>query len=45
MNAKEIEIIKRHMEQAEKDLKACGRGSNYGRFNALKALMEELKIS
>lgn len=44
MNEERImEIIKKHLEQAEKDLKACGRGSNHGRVAALSSLLAELE--
>ena len=40
-----LETIKRHLEQAEADLKACGRGKNYGRVEALKALISEIALA
>lgn len=44
MNEERImEIIKKHLEQAEKDMKACGRGSNHGRVVALRSLLAELE--
>lgn len=37
-----IMIVKARLEKAEADLKACGKGSNYGRVNELRALLLEL---
>lgn len=37
-----LEIIKKHLKEAEADLEKCRRGSNWGRVNALRDLAEEL---
>ena len=45
MTSKQImEIVKKHLAEAESDLEKCGRGSNWGRVNALRDLAEELGL-
>ena len=38
-----MEIIVEQLEQAEKDLQECKRGSNYGRVAALKKLVDAIE--
>lgn len=40
-----IEIIEKHLKAAEADLEKCRRGSNWGRVNALRDLVNELNAS
>lgn len=42
MNQNIMEIIFAHLEQAEKDLKECGRGKNHGRVEELRALITDI---
>lgn len=39
-----MDIVRKHLADAEAEVKKCGRGSNWGRVNALRDLAAELGL-